>query len=162
VDTGRSHIKKSKFFCVFLFTKSSAFFILTYIFLMNPPRRQTIMKRFFILLPLGLLAGCVTGPGYQARMSAYIGGSPQTLVQQLGVPDKQITVGGTQYLAYVQHDEDSAYPFGVSGGWGGPFFPHAYYYAAPVQTLGPVSCETTFTVQADKVTGVKFRGDECE
>ena len=57
-------------------------------------------QQLMFLLPVFALAGCATGPSLQSRMAAYIGDNTQTLVQGLGVPDKQITVNDGQYLAY--------------------------------------------------------------
>jgi len=120
------------------------------------------MKHLTYLLPAALLAGCATGPGLHARMTAYIGSSPQTLVQQIGVPDKQITVGRVQYLAYVHHEEDSLAAYNYVTLTPGGYYPHPFYDIDLAPAEGPVDCETTFAVQADKITSVKFRGSDCD
>ena len=55
-------------------------------------------------------------------MAAFIGATPTELVQQLGVPDKEITVGGVQYIAYVRRDEQLSPGVGFGGFYGGPFW----------------------------------------
>lgn len=60
------------------------------------------MRRLVFLLPLLAAAGCATGPSLESRMAAYTGASGETLVQDLGVPDKQISLNGVQYMAYVR------------------------------------------------------------
>jgi hypothetical protein len=120
------------------------------------------MKRLKYLLPAALLAGCATGPGLQARMSAYVGSTPKILVQQLGVPDKQISVGGVQYLAYVHHEEDALQDYNYIRLTPGGYYPHPFYNVDLAPAEGPVDCETTFAVQADKITSVKFRGSDCD
>ena len=102
------------------------------------------------------LAACATGPSLQVRMSAYVGASEQTLVQGLGVPDKQVTVNGIQYFAYDRRYEDIE----TFGGFYGPFYGPAY---------GPIilpdtqvyACETTFLLQNGKVLSFTLRGNDC-
>lgn len=115
----------------------------------------------FLLLPL--LAGCATGPSLQTRMISYMGASEAQLVQALGVPDRQITVSGVNYLAYVRSSAQvaptPAYGFGP---WGGPWGPYGGGFAttlpAPIQVF---SCETTFTIKDGKVANVSFKGNDC-
>jgi hypothetical protein len=118
------------------------------------------MRRAFLLLPL--LAGCATGPSLQTRMISYMGAPEEKVVQSLGVPDKQITVNGISYLAYVrQHAQVQPSPFIGFGPWGyGPYGGGfaAVSLPAPVQVF---SCETTFTVKDDHVANVSFRGNDC-
>jgi hypothetical protein len=102
-------------------------------------------------------------------MASYTGASAQTLVQELGVPDKQITVNGTQYLAYVRQREDIEPGINAYGGfgplYGGPFWQP--YYGAEVFNEGISSslvvwhCETTFALQHDKVVSFTLRGNDC-
>ncbi|HQT67547.1 MAG: hypothetical protein B7Z78_12575 [Rhodospirillales bacterium 20-60-12] len=122
------------------------------------------MRHIIIAAPLLMLGlvGCAVGPSYATRMSQYIGAPEQTVVQQLGVPDKQVTVNGTKYLAYVR--QSSTY---IPGSFG---FGYGYDYGYP---FGPVfgggfppeymtnRCETTFTVQNDHVTSYQLRGNAC-
>ncbi len=131
------------------------------------------MRRFVLLvLPLLsggatlLLSGCATGPSLQTRMTAYIGMPEQNLVQALGVPDKQITVNGVSYLAYIR-SEAQVEPNGAGlsyGYWGGPFW--GPYYGSFIDTSLPQplhvwSCETTFTVHDGRVADVAFKGNDC-
>lgn len=115
--------------------------------------------RHLPLLLLPLLAGCATGPSLQTRMISYMGAPEATLIQTLGVPDKQITVGDATYLAYVRQRAQvqpspvvGFGPWGPYGGFGAMSLP------APVQVW---SCETTFTVTAGHVANVSFKGNAC-
>ena len=115
------------------------------------------MRRFVLLLPL-LLAACQTGPSLQTRMISFMGAPEGTLIQSLGVPDRQISVGGVNYLAYVRSRTQvlSTGPF-----WGGPWGPYGGW-AGPVSSSVQVwSCETTFAVQDGKVVNVSFKGNDC-
>ncbi len=128
------------------------------------------MKKLFFLLLLAALAGCATGPSLQTRMAGYIGDSSQSLVQRLGVPDKQITTGGVQYLAYNVRHEQQIDPSGF--GWGGyygpyagPFFPGGYYGggwdAGFPSTIQDYSCTATFMLKDDRVDNFTLRGNDC-
>ncbi len=117
------------------------------------------MRRAFLLLPL--LAGCATGPSLQTRMIAYMGAPEDKLVQSLGVPDKQITVNGTDYLAYVRQQTQV-----VSSpvlGFGGPWGPYGGGFGAVAlpSTVQVWSCETTFAVKGGHVVNVSFKGNDC-
>jgi hypothetical protein len=130
------------------------------------------MRKILLLLPLLGFSACAAGPNLESRMAAYTGASEQTLVQQLGVPDKQITVNGVQYLAYERHrteiDPGLIYggfgPFGP-GFYGGPFWGPGF--GAPIYDAGiPASvrdwsCETTFMLKDDKVYNFTLRGNDC-
>jgi hypothetical protein len=119
------------------------------------------MRRFILLLPL-LLAACQTGPSLQTRMISFMGASENTLIQSLGVPDRQITVGGINYLAYVRSRTQvlsTGGPF-----WGGPWGGWGPYggWSGPVSSSVVVwSCETTFAVQDGRVVNVSFKGNDC-
>jgi hypothetical protein len=122
------------------------------------------MKEILMLLSLIGVAGCASGPGLQARMGAFVGASEQTLVQDLGVPDKQIAVGGVTYLAYVRVQSQMV-PEGFVGVYGGPYWGP---YDGPVM-MAPLpeqvqswNCEITFVVKDGKVAGVGFRGNDCQ
>jgi len=125
------------------------------------------MKRsIFVLITLLSLAACARGPSLQSRMAAYIGASGETLVQNLGVPDKQITLNGFQYLAYVrQQTTITAAPIfigygGFYGPYGGPF--GGGYYGSPFPpSVNVWRCETTFMLQHDKVLSFSMRGNDC-
>ncbi len=124
--------------------------------------------RKILLGSLLTLAACATGPGLQSRMAGYIGAPEATLIQNLGVPDKNIIVAGTQYLAYVR-DRSFVTPgvmaFGGYGGFAGqpfgPFYGGPFIDAGLPPQLVTRRCETTFTLQNDKVVNVTLRGDDC-
>ncbi len=126
------------------------------------------MRRLCLLL-LPLLAGCAAGPTLQSRMAAYTGASAQTLVQDLGVPDKQISVSGVQYLAYSQHHTEITPGIGVFDGfspfYGGPFFGDPLFagglYGGIPQQVVEYGCETTFMLKNDRVFGFTLRGNDC-
>jgi hypothetical protein len=128
------------------------------------------MRSIYFLLPLAALGGCAMGPSLQSRMAAYMGDTSQALVQSLGVPDKQITTGGVQYLAYdVRHEEqiepnDFAYG-GFGDPFGGPFYPGGLYggvYASGLpQQVQDWTCTTTFMLKNDKVFNFSLRGNDC-
>ena len=119
------------------------------------------MKRGILLLAALLaLAGCATGPSLQSRMAAYIGASGESLVQNLGVPDKQLSLNGFQYFAYIRQQTTVIAPPPIFyGGFYGPVVPFGGYYGAPSVTVW--RCEITFTLQHDKVLGVSLRGNAC-
>jgi hypothetical protein len=129
------------------------------------------MRRMFLLLPLLALAGCATGPSLQSRMAGYIGDNAQTLVQSLGVPDKQITAGGVEYLDYRVRHSELVEPddFGLGGGLSGPiglgyadplYFTGLYDTGLPAQ-VNEWSCDATFMLKDDKVFNVTLRGNDC-
>jgi hypothetical protein len=121
------------------------------------------MRRAAPLLLL-LIAGCASGPSLRTRMISYMGASDTQLVQALGVPDKHITVGGVDYLAYVrQRAQVQPSPVVGFGGWGGPWGGWgggftAVSLPAPIQVW---TCETTFTVKDGHVANVTFKGNDC-
>jgi hypothetical protein len=128
------------------------------------------MRKFIVLTSLLALAACVAEPSLQSRMAAYTGDSAATLVQQLGVPDKQITVQGVQYLAYDQHHIEVApgADFGgfyggpyFGGPFGGPYFGGPFYNASLPPAVEERRCETTFMLKDDKVFNFTLRGNDC-
>jgi hypothetical protein len=126
------------------------------------------MRRIITILFFLALSACVAGPSLQTRMSAYIGATSQTLVQNLGVPDKQITVNGIQYLAYDRHRTEFS-PGVYLGGfddpyagafYGGGFYPMVFDSGIPPQVI-EYSCETTFLLKDDHVFNFTLRGNDC-
>ena len=125
-------------------------------------------RKFLFLLPFVALSGCATGPSLQSQMAAYIGKSEQTLVQSLGVPDKQITVNGIEYLAYDRHREEvtpGAYLGGFYGPYGGPlygggFYPEVYDANFPPRVIF-YACEITFMLKDGQVFDFTLRGNDC-
>jgi hypothetical protein len=130
------------------------------------------MRKIMVVLPLLACAGCAIGPSLQTRMAAYKGATAQTLVTQLGVPDKQITVGGVQYLAYDQRHLETSPGFFTYNGYGPfsglngpPFFNGGYgdaiYGAGIPASVNEVACETTFMLKDDRVFNYTIKGDDC-
>lgn len=127
--------------------------------------------RPFSLLLLLLLGACATGPSVQSRLAAYTGASAETLVHNLGVPDKQITLNGVQYLAYSEHHTQisGGASYGFAPFFGGPFYGGGYYgggYGSPFfgglpPELSEYSCDTTFLLRDNKVFGYTLRGNDC-
>jgi hypothetical protein len=101
-------------------------------------------------------------------MAAYIGADEQTLVNKLGVPDKQITVNGTEYLAYDARrvvSEPGVYLGGGYGPYAGPwfgggFYPDVFDAAVPPRVV-VYECETTFLLKSGKVVDFTLRGNDC-
>jgi hypothetical protein len=112
------------------------------------------------LLLLAALTSCATGPGLRTRMISYMGATEEQLVHALGVPDKQITVNGTTYVAYIrqqtQIQSGGFVGFGPWGPYGGGF--GAVSLPSTVQVW---TCETTFAVKNDHVADVTFKGNDC-
>jgi hypothetical protein len=132
------------------------------------------MKRSILFMAALLgIAACARGPSLQSRMATFIGSSGENLVQNLGVPDKEITLNGFQYLAYIRQ-QTTITPsaplfigyggFGPYGGpwggpWGGPF--GGYYGGAFPPSVNVWRCETTFMLQHDRVLSFSMRGNDC-
>jgi hypothetical protein len=108
------------------------------------------------------MTGCASGPSIQSQMAAFIGADTQTVVQKLGVPDKQIKVNdNTQYLAY---NIITSYGY---GGYYGPYAGGYYgrYYGSYFGTGGyyggypyVYSCEVTLMLTNDRVNSYTTRG----
>ena len=116
-----------------------------------------------VLLVLAAMTGCAAGPSLRSRMAAYIGSPTEKLVQSLGVPDKQITVDGTRYLAYSRQRivVDTGPTLYQSAFFGGPFWaPDGLGFLAPTN-VNVWRCEITFQIRNDKVTGFTLRGNDC-
>jgi hypothetical protein len=122
------------------------------------------MNRGIVILTVLLsVAACARGPSLQSRMAAYIGSSGETLVQNLGVPDKQITLNGFQYLAYVRQQTTitPSAPFFSYGGFYGPYGGGGFYGSPFPPSVNVWRCETTFMLQHDKVLSFSMRGNAC-
>ncbi len=126
------------------------------------------MRKYLCLIALLGLAACATGPGLQSRMASYTGATEDQLIKKLGVPDKQITVNGVQYLAYDQRRLDVSPGFESFGGfYGGGFYRGSYFGGGPFldagfpPTVEERGCETTFELRDGKVFSFTFRGNDC-
>ncbi len=117
---------------------------------------RRILRMTAALIGLGL-AGCAHGPSLQSRLAGYIGAPESLLVARLGVPQRQITVNGVSYLAYLLRYDTQAMPLGPAPWWGPGWGP----------AWGPVAvqswaCEATFAVREGKVQGFTLRGNDCD
>ena len=118
------------------------------------------MRKFLCLAALLSVSACATGPGLQSRMAAYTGASAETLVKDLGVPDKQITLDGVQYFAYDRHHTLVSPGFYAFSGYT-PFYDGPFYDAGFPPTVTEEGCETTFALRNNKVVSFTLRGNDC-
>ncbi len=121
------------------------------------------MRCVFALFLTLILTGCATGPGLQSRLAVYIGAPEAELVQNFGVPVRQINVNGVDYLAYQVRYQAQTLPSGPY--WGGPFWgpgwgPYGGFPPMP-QDVQVWSCEATFAVVKGKVESFALRGNDC-
>lgn len=125
-----------------------------------------VIGSFAVLLAL---AGCATGPDLQSRMAAYVGAPEATLVQSLGVPDRQVTVGETKFFAYqlryqMQTSGSTAFwggnYWGGYRGWGGYPGWGGFYNNGP-QNINVWSCVVTFMLEHQKVYSFMLQGNDC-
>ncbi|MGE4482393.1 hypothetical protein [Acidocella sp.] len=132
------------------------------------------MRKAIALGLILLLAGCTAGPSLQSRLAAYIGVPESTLVQHFGVPVRQISVDGVDYLAYQVRYQAQTMPGPYWGGpyWGGPYWGGPYWggpfwgpgwgpYGGFPQDVRVWSCEATFALVKGKVENVSLRGNDC-
>ncbi len=125
-----------------------------------------MMRWVYALFLTSMLTGCATGPNLESQLAAYIGAPEATLVQKLGVPEKEITVNNFTYLAYEIRHQTQLQPTGYL--WGGPYWggwgPYPYTIAQPLtpQTIQVSSCEVTFVLGDGKVKSFTLRGNDCQ
>jgi hypothetical protein len=123
-----------------------------------------MMRGVWFLAAVLTIAGCATGPSLQSQMAAYIGVSGETLVRNFGVPDKQISLNGVQYLAYVREQTTVIAPPPIFiGGYGGFYRPYGggFYSAGLPPTVTVWRCDITFMLHDDKVVSFTLRGNAC-
>lgn len=102
-------------------------------------------------------------------MPADTDASGETLVRDLGVPDKQISMNGVHYLAYVRQrteiDPGSPVFIGGFGAWGPYGEPFGGYHGLYGGSLDPSitvwRCETTFELHDNKVVSFTLRRKDC-
>ncbi len=119
-----------------------------------------------VLCALGLvlaLAGCATGPGLQSRLAAYIGAPETELVQNFGVPLRQINVNGVDYFAYqVRYQQvQPAVTYWGGAGWGPGWGPYGGFPSTS-QYMQVWSCEATFALVKGRVESFILRGNDCQ
>lgn len=117
-----------------------------------------------LVLPFLLLTGCATPP-LQSRMAAYVGMPEDKVVQSLGVPNRQTTVNGVQYLTYEKrHEQPVPEPVAFGGPFGpdvGPWGYGAVFAADQPQYFAVFSCDTTFAVIQGRVASFTLKGNAC-
>lgn len=111
---------------------------------------------------LGVLAGCADGPRTElARraQAAMVGMSKAEILACAGVPTRQATAGGNEYLTYVAAPVSSGGPstsIGVGGGSGGVGI--GLGFGIPLSALSDTGggCEATVTLVNDVVQRVVY------
>lgn len=120
------------------------------------------MRRALIALPVLLLAGCASdAPALRATaLNATIGMDEATLVRVVGVPTRAIETGGHRFLAYNDRRNGVVATYGLYGDAFAGFGPFGFYddgFLVPVER----TCETTYELDAGRVTGWTLRGRAC-
>ena len=121
------------------------------------------MRKVFAFLSLLGLAGCVYPDvaQRQAYLQQFVGAPEADLVRTLGVPTRTIDADGHHFLAYSEDRSEVIPAYGFGGYWGG----YGQYYGPPVfggaTTVIHRACETTFELNAGRVTGFSLRGNAC-
>ena len=115
------------------------------------------MRRAFLIVLTGLMAGCVNQfAARQAYVNSLVGQPEAVLVQQMGVPSRTYETTGVKYLAYDERRVDLVPSFPSYS----PFFTGWYGAGFPPQVID-LQCETTFTVTDGTVTSATLRGNAC-
>lgn len=120
------------------------------------------MRLFSLLVLILGLSGCASGPSLQSRLAAYIGAPEAELVQNLGVPDKQIEVKGAKYLAYQIRYQAQTTPVMPPPYWGAGYWGPGWAWSPPFpQDVQVWACEVTFVLVDNKVQTFYLRGNDC-
>nr|WP_202405259.1 hypothetical protein [Saccharibacter sp. 17.LH.SD] len=120
-----------------------------------------------------ILTGCASKPDLQQKnvLNSMIGQSTVDVLRRFGVPARDYRAQGHEFLGYIQTETEyspgtpdwgwgwgGGYGYGYGsgwgmgpGGWGGGFPP----------TYSSTTCQTTFELVNDRVTGWTLRGDGC-
>lgn len=97
------------------------------------------MKNLYIFLFV-LLSGCATSEGYNRILNTWLDSDKQNLIETWGVPTNTYRLNDhIEYLSYLRTSISS-----VDG--------NIYNW----------KCETTFTVEDNKITSWKYNGNNCE
>lgn len=123
--------------------------------------RMRLFSLLVLVLSLGL-SSCASGPSLQSRLAAYIGAPEAELVQNLGVPDKQIEVKGVKYLAYQVRYQAQTAPVMPPPYWGPGYWGPGWAWSPPFpQNVQVWACEATFVLVDNKVQTFYLRGNDC-
>ena len=112
-------------------------------------------KIYFTLLLLIFLFGCATPEKYDAELAGWVGKSENKLIAEWGKPSaRKINADGSQVLTYTKADNVSVYaPFDGD-----------YAFTPYGENLGynpEYTCQTSFLVQNNVITGWKWVGNDC-
>ena len=133
------------------------------------------MKKIsFILIIAFLLFACATPAKYDAKLNALVGLSKAELIQKLGQPGAaKILANGDELLSYVKADNvyvPSEYYLYNQGnlynevdGIYSPFLGDYDFspYGASFGYQVEYYCQTVFLLQNGRVTGWKWKGNNC-
>ena len=99
----------------------------------------SIKLNFFALLLIStLLAGCATSANYEKVVDSWVGSSEDELIRKWGVPTSSYSTSDNKYITYRRTRIVD-------------------YGSGPFQK----SCETTFTLQNERIVSWSFKGNDC-
>ena len=112
-------------------------------------------KSLSILLVVTILFlnGCRTTDGFKKNMDSWIGGSEITLIRTNGAPTSTYESNGIKFLVYNYSRTTKDY-----------YSTDYYYGSASTVNYGgnTYECEVTYEVSNDKITNVRWRGNDCK
>jgi hypothetical protein len=111
------------------------------------------------LFALLLLTGCTAEirAARQAALNTTIGMDEPTLVRTVGVPTRTLDTEGHRFLAYSDQRVDYVPTFGAYGGYGRFGFYNDGFVVPEAR-----NCETTYELDAGRVTSWAQRGNACD
>ena len=130
-------------------------------------------KISFALIVTFLLLACATPAKYDASLNALVGESKSALIKQMGRPSAvKVLSNGDEVLAYVKANdvyvpsEFYLYNQGALSNEGDIYSPFLsnYDYSPYGGSFGyqvEYICQTAFLIQNGRVTGWKWRGNDC-
>ena len=124
------------------------------------------MKLIFTISFLALLVGCASAPPvdyaalYKAKMQTWIGYTEEDLISSWGIPEKTYENGGTRKLGY-RTSSTSTSSYTTRANWEKWGCTDAYCTTRTTVNNYVYSCETTFTVQGEKIVNVAWEGNNC-
>lgn len=114
------------------------------------------MRRWWLLIALTVLTGCVNGLAQrQAELNQWIGKPEAALLSAMGAPNRSYETNEMKFLTYEDRQVDTI--------GGGPYFgPGPFWYDGgfPPETIILV-CDTTFTIVNGVVRAFALRGNGC-
>ncbi|HEY0182894.1 MAG TPA: hypothetical protein VGC09_08820 [Rhodopila sp.] len=120
------------------------------------------MRRFHLVVLLGLVAGCTNElAARQAQLAQWVGRPETDLVGLMGAPTRTYEAGGMKFLTYDDRRVEivPGSPYFVPGPFGpGPFWYGGGGFPPTAMTL---ECNTTFTVAEGVVRAYSLRGNAC-